>query len=82
MRVLPAGEGLEATEEAGAEFDERLEIGDDLVVFEGSAQIVGVVGSHARDDTTGSLKETNEISAAVVGDEVPRGLSVSLCQSR
>ena len=46
LRMLPTGEGFEAAEESGAEFDEGLKIGDDLVVLEGSAQIVRVVGSH------------------------------------
>jgi hypothetical protein len=35
--VLPAGEDLEAAEESGPELDERLEIGDDLVLFKSSA---------------------------------------------
>jgi hypothetical protein len=54
LRVLPAGEGFEAAEEAGAELDEGLEIGDDFAIFQGSAQIARVVGSHGRDDTTAS----------------------------
>ncbi len=58
LRMLPAGERLEAAEEAGAELDERLEIRNDLVIFECSPQIVCVVGSHARDDTTVSPRLT------------------------
>ena len=46
LGMLPAGEGFEAAEEAGAKLDERLEVRDDLVVFECSAQIVCVFSSH------------------------------------
>jgi hypothetical protein len=53
LGMLPAGECFEAAEEAGAQFDEGLEVGNDLVVFERAAQIVGVVGSHGWNDTTG-----------------------------
>jgi hypothetical protein len=60
LRMLPAGEGFEAAEQAGAKFHERLEIGDDLAVFQGSAQIVRVVGSHGRDDTTAGREFPNE----------------------
>ena len=48
LRMLPAGEGFEAAEKAGAKLDERLKIRDDLVIFEGSAQIVRVVGGHGK----------------------------------
>jgi hypothetical protein len=44
--MLPARQGLEAAEEPGAQFYERLKIRNDLVIFERSAQIVCVVGSH------------------------------------
>ena len=44
--MLPAGESFEAAEESGAKFDERLKIGNDLVILECSAQIVRVAGSH------------------------------------
>jgi hypothetical protein len=50
--MLPASESLEAAQEASAKFNQRLEKWNDLVVFEGSAQIVCVIGSHANDDTT------------------------------
>ena len=46
LRMLPAGKCLKSAEEAGAKLDERLKIRDDLVIFERSAQIVCVVGSH------------------------------------
>jgi hypothetical protein len=44
--MLPASKGFEAAKESCAKFHERLKIRDDLVVLEGSAQIVRVVGSH------------------------------------
>jgi hypothetical protein len=50
--MLPAGESLEAAEEAGAKFDKWLEIRDDLIIFEPSSEIVRVADSHGRDDTT------------------------------
>ena len=74
LGMLPAREGFEAAEEASTEFDERLEIGDDLVVFQGSAQIARVVGSHGRDDTTASRGLPNEISAAPAESQVAGGL--------
>ncbi len=43
LRMLPASEGFEAAEEAGAELYKRLKVRNDLVVFEGSAEIVCVV---------------------------------------
>ena len=46
LRMLPAGEGFEAAEKAGAKLHKRLKIRNDLVVFECSPQIVCVVGSH------------------------------------
>ena len=52
LRMLPSGQSFEAAEKAGAQFDERLKIRDDLVIFERSAQIIRVVGSHGSDDTT------------------------------
>ncbi len=48
LRMLPAGECLEAAEQASAELYERLEIRHDLVIFEGSAQIVRVISSHGK----------------------------------
>ena len=52
LRMLPAGEGFEAAEQAGAKFYEGLEIRNDLIAFQCSAQIVCVFGSHGTDDTT------------------------------
>ena len=52
LGMLPAGEGFEAAEQAGAQLDERLEIWQDLVIFECPAQIICVVVGHGRDDTT------------------------------
>ena len=46
FRMLPASEGFEAAEEAGSQFDERLEVRHDLVAFERSAKIAGVVSGH------------------------------------
>jgi hypothetical protein len=46
--MLPAGEGFEAAEKAGAKLYERLKIRDDLVIFEGSAQVVRVVSGHGK----------------------------------
>ena len=74
LGMLPAREDFEAGEQASAEFDERLEIGDDLAVFQGSAQIARVVGSHGRDDTTASRGLPNEISVAPAESQVPGGL--------
>lgn len=50
--MLPAGEGLEAAEETGAKLYKRLEVRDDLVIFEPSPEIVRVAYGHGRDDTT------------------------------
>jgi len=52
LRMLPAGESLEAAEKASAKLYEWLKIGNDLVIFECSAQIVRVISSHGSDDTT------------------------------
>lgn len=38
-RMLPAGKDLEAGEHTGAELDERLEVGDDLIIFQRSTEV-------------------------------------------
>ncbi len=48
LRMLPAGERLEAAEQACAKLHERLEKWHDLVIFERSAQIVCVISSHGK----------------------------------
>jgi hypothetical protein len=52
LRMLPAGEGFEAAEKAGAKLYEWLKVRNDLVAFECSTQIICVISSHGRDDTT------------------------------
>ena len=73
LGMSPAGEDFEAGELAGAELDHGLEVGDDLAVFQGSAQIARVLGSHGRDDTTASRELTKEISLAPAESQVASG---------
>jgi hypothetical protein len=70
LRMMPARESFEATQEASAELYKRLKIRYDLVGFEGSAEIDCVVRGHGRDDTTGWWKLHREISATPALDEV------------
>ncbi len=37
--MLPAGKNLESGDDTGTELDERLEVGDDLIVFQRSAEV-------------------------------------------
>src|SRR5436190_15740900 len=56
--MLPAGEGFEAAEEAGAKLYEWLKVRNDFVAFECSAQIICVISSHGTDDTTAATAYT------------------------
>jgi hypothetical protein len=70
LRMLPAGEGFEAAKKAGAKLYERLKIRNDLVIFECSAQIIRVISSHGRDDTTATNDLHSKFSRFPAGDEV------------